>query len=191
MKQFWIGVLLVVFSSSAIAQSKTWGPATAAKPGFDRKARLDELFDKLSKSPNETASRIIFDDLFSTWMTAPDEEAAETMNQALRARGGFNFDKAIKILNPLIERLPEYAQAWNERSYVYFLKNDYGRSLEDCERVIEIEPRHIGCLSGMARILIRHQKRYKAGKAVLEEAMKWHPRIYEKVLLKEIPASEL
>ncbi len=191
MKLFWVGVLLAIFSSSTMAQSKTWGPATAAKPGFDRKAKLDELFGKLSKAPNETASRIIFDDLYSTWMTAPDEEAAESMNKALRARGGFNFDKAIRILNPLIERLPGYAQARNERSYVYFLKKDYGRSLMDCERVIEIEPRHLGCLSGMARILIRHQKRYKAGRVVLEEAMKWHPRIYEKVLLKEIPASEL
>ena len=191
MKKLGIAFCILLFPFAAIAQTKTWGPSAAAKPGFDRKAKLDELYGKLSKAPNENASQVIFSDLWSTWMTAPDEEAAETMNRALRARGGFNFDKAIGILDPLIERIPNYAQAINERSYTYFLKKDYEQSLADCERVIEIEPRHLGCLSGMARILIRHQKRYKAGKAVLEKAMKLHPRIYEKILLKEIPTSEL
>jgi len=111
MNRFWIILCIVLLPVATAAQTKTWGPATAAKPNFDRKAKLDELFEKLSKAPNETISRIIFGDLYSAWMTAPDEEAAESMNQALRARGGFNFDKAIKILDPLIERLPNYAQA--------------------------------------------------------------------------------
>ncbi len=178
-------LIFLLFSVSGYA--KTWGPSKPADPGFDREATLDKLYNLLAKAPDENASREIFEHVWRTWMVAPDEMAAESLNQALRARGGYEFDKAIAILDDLAKQYPMFTQAISERSYVYFLKKDYDRSLSDCEKVIESDPRHLGCLSGMARILIRHQQRYKAGKSILERAIKWHPRIYERVLLKEIP----
>lgn len=184
-------VLVLVGAMPVMAHAKTWGPATAIKPGFDRQAHLDDIFERLKTAPDEISSRLIVDKLWLTWMTAPDEAAAESLNQALRARGGYNFDKALGILDALIERLPDYAESWNQRSYIHFLKKDYDKSLLDCEKALELEPRHIGCLSGMARILIRHQKRYRAGKSLLDRAMDLHPWIHERVLLKEIPETDL
>lgn len=180
-------LVIFVFIFSFNTQAKTWGPSKAAEPGFDREAKLDELYNLLAISPNEQASKKVFAEIWNTWMIAPDELAAENLNQALRARGGYNYDKAISILNKLNKDYPKFTQVISERSYVYFLKKDYERSLTDCEKVLEMDSRHLGCLSGMARILIRHQKRYKAGKSVLKKAMQWHPWIYERILLKEIP----
>ena len=183
--KFYLFFVVLIFSFNV--QAKTSGPSKAVEPSFDREAKLEELYNNLAKAPNEQVSRKVFSELWATWMIAPDEKAAESLNKAIRARGGYNFDKAIGILDELNKEYPKFAQALSERSYVYFLKKEYDRSLSDCEKVIELDARHVGCLSGMARILIRHQKRYKAGRSTLREAMKVHPWIYERVLLKEIP----
>ena len=180
-------LLLVLAAAGPSAFGKTWGPATAIKPGFDKPSELDRIFKDLAKAENEPLSRVIADKLWLTWMMAPDEESAELLNRALRARGGYSFDRALGFLDQLIERHPDYPEAWNQRSYIHFLKENYPQSVKDCARALELEPRHIGCLSGMARIFIRHFKDYERGRFMLEQAMDLHPWIYERVLLKELP----
>lgn len=184
-------LIVSVFLFSLPAFAQTSGPASAIKPGFDKQAALEGIFLDLAQAENHLQSKIFIDRLWTTWMMAPDQQAAEDLNRALRARRGYNFDKALKVLNAIIERHPSYPEAWNQRSYVHFLKEDYEKSLADCKKALTFEPRHIGCLSGMARILIRHQKRYSEGKELLEKAIKLHPFIYEKVLLQEIPQENL
>ena len=192
MKNFSISFIVsscVFFAMGTDAE--TWGPSKALEKDFDKPAMLNKYYDLLSRSPNEDISRNIFKELWQTWMIAPDTKAAEALNQAMRARGGYEFDKAIAILDDMIVEYPNFEQFLAERSYVYFLKKDFSRSLTDCEKVLEFDEQHLGCLSGMARILIRHQSRFKAGKSVLDKAVSIHPFIYEKVLYKEIPAAFL
>ncbi len=184
-----ISAIFVLLTTSVYAQ--TWGPSKPVEKGFDKLAELNKYYDLLSRSPNEDISRNIFKELWQTWMIAPNEDAAERLNQAMRARGGYEFDKAIALLDGLIKDYPNFEQAFTERSYVNFLKKDYANSLTDCEKVLEFDERHLGCLSGMARILIRHQNRYKAGKSILDRAVKIHPFIFERVLYKEIPPAFL
>ena len=176
------------FSTSSLAQRS--GPATVIAPDFDKKKELDAVFEALAKAPNAGASQPIIDRLWLTWMMTPDAQSADDLNKAIRARRGYSYNTALDILDTLIARHPTYPESWNQRSYVHFLKEDYEKSLADCEHALTLEPRHIGCLSGMARILIRHQKRFDAGKKLLKKAMTLHPFIYEQVLLKEIPQSE-
>lgn len=170
--------------------AKTWGPASVAREGFDRKAELDRVFRELAEAPNEVVSRLIADEMWLIFMQAPDAQAAEDLNRALRARGGYNFEKAKGILDGMIERHPDYPEGWNQRAYINFLLKDYDASLSDCERALELEPRHLGCISGMARILIRHKKDYKAGETLLKKAMDMHPWIHERVLINELPPTE-
>jgi len=184
-----VTIFVVLLTNNVHA--KTWGPAKAAPPGFDRKAQLEELYQKLGEAKNQFQSRVIFDQLWQTFMTAPDEDAAEYLNRALRARGGYNYEKATKILDELIEKYPTYEEGWNQRAYVNFLRKRYNLSIEDCHKVFELDPRHLGCLSGVARILIRQHKDYVAGERFLKEAVRLHPYIYEKILFKEIPKTNL
>ena len=167
------------------------GPATVVKPGFHRAAALDRIHKALAEAPHFDNAKLAEDDLWLTWMMAPDEQTAEELNQAIRAKGGYNFEKAIGFLDTMIARHPDYPESWNQRSYVHFLMGNFDKSLSDCEHALTLEPRHIGCLAGMAMILIRHQKRYKAGKALLDRAIALYPLIHEKVLLKEIPEGAL
>lgn len=173
------------------AHAQTWGPSRAAEKGFDKLATLNKHYDSLSQAPDEATAGVIFKTIWQTWMIAPNADAAEVLNQAMRARSGYELDKAISILDDSIVTYPVFEQLFVERSFAYFIKKDYGQSLANCEKVLELDERHLGCLSGMARILIRHQQRYKAGKSLLDRAVAIHPFIFERVLYKEIPAAFL
>lgn len=184
-------VLIAVLCGQSFVSAKTLGPATVMIPGFDRAAALDRIHKSLAEAPNFDSAKQAEDELWLTWMMAPDEETAEDLNRAIRAKGGYNFEKALDILDTMIARHPGYPEPWNQRSFVHYLRGDLDKSLSDCEHTLTLEPRHIGCLAGMAIILIRHQKRYKAGKALLDRAIALYPLIYEKILLQEIPEGSL
>jgi len=56
---------------------------------------------------------------------------------------------AVQIFSELIERAPEFSEAWNKRATAYFQLGDYERSIRDVAVVLKLEPRHFAALSGM------------------------------------------
>jgi len=59
----------------------------------------------------------------------------------------------LKLLDAVIKLRPDYVEAWNRRATLYYLKNDYARSLEDIHQVLIREPRHFGALAGLGMIM--------------------------------------
>jgi tetratricopeptide (TPR) repeat protein len=57
------------------------------------------------------------------------------------------------MLDAIIEIRPQYAEAWNRRATVFYLKKDYGSALADLHQVLRREPRHFGALSGLGTIM--------------------------------------
>ena len=63
------------------------------------------------------------------------------------------MDVAQKLLDSLVKLRPDYIEAWNRRATLYYLRNDYARSLQDIEQVLVREPRHFGALAGLGMIM--------------------------------------
>ncbi len=190
MKKVMFLLALLPFFLICAAFSQTLGPATVIKPGFDRSQALDRIFADLKDAPNDSVARYKVEEMWKIFLMTPDAETAEDMNRAIRARGGFNFEKAIGLLNRIIGRHPDYVEAWNQRATIRFKQRNFEASNSDCERVLELEPRHIGCLSGAANIYVRHLKQYDKGRLMLNRALELHPRLFEKSLLLEIPEGQ-
>ena len=53
----------------------------------------------------------------------------------------------------MVKLRPDYIEGWNRRATIYYLQNDYTRSLEDIEQVLVREPRHFGALAGLGMIM--------------------------------------
>jgi tetratricopeptide (TPR) repeat protein len=64
-----------------------------------------------------------------------------------------NSDVALKLLDAVVRLRPDYVEGWNRRATLYYLRNDYTRSLEDIEQVLAREPRHFGALAGLGMIM--------------------------------------
>jgi len=85
---------------------------------------------------------------------------------------------------------PDYAEAWNKRATVYFLLGRYNDSLKDIDKVLELEPRHFGALSGRGMIK-RQQGDLAAARAAFEEALSYNPHMESvKRALEEIESEE-
>ncbi len=75
------------------------------------------------------------------------------MQRVSESMAGKQNNVALDLLDQIIILAPDYAEGWNRRATLHFALKEYGRSISDIERVLELEPRHYGALSGLAVIL--------------------------------------
>jgi Flp pilus assembly protein TadD len=85
-------------------------------------------------------------------------------------------------LNELVSYCPHWAEGWNQRAFVHFLREDYDAALADLEITLELSPRHVAALSGKGLTLMR-MGREDEGDKVLREAVALHPWLPERGLL--------
>ena len=87
------------------------------------------------------------------WLQTSSDTAALLMLRAKAAMDAQKPDVAMKLLDAIVKLRPDYIEAWNRRATLYYLKNDYARSLQDIREVLVREPRHFGALAGLGMIM--------------------------------------
>src|ERR1700752_353637 len=128
-------------------------PAKLPKVGSDRIKGLDFLFGALKAAPDEASARHVEARIWAMWMQTPSDTASLLMSRAKTAMDGQKVDIALKLLDSVVKLRPDYTEAWNRRATLYYLKNDYARSLQDIQQVLAREPRHFGALAGLGMIM--------------------------------------
>lgn len=150
----------------------------------------DALYEELKAAPNEVAARLIEDQIWLSWLAGPTEEATALVKKAMERRRWYDFAGALVHLDKAAVMAPRWAEVYNQRAYIHFLRDDFDKSLEDIEKALEFEPRHFAALSGKARILIR-QGRMKLGQEALREAVDIYPYLRERHMLLPVPGEKL
>lgn len=56
--------------------------------------------------------------------------------------GNQQYDLAISDYTAAIELKPDYAEAYNDRGFAYYLKGDFARAISDYTRAIELRPNY-------------------------------------------------
>ena len=133
-------ILIILFSNSAQADQKD--------------DRLSELFDKLFLSTNNMeASKLLFN-IWDIWSIADNQETQIIFDEANQFMDVGELDNAIELLTKVVKQSPEFAEGWNKRATVYFLKGELNKSISDIEKTLNLEPRHFGALDGLAEIYL-------------------------------------
>jgi len=128
-------------------------PAKLPKVPSDRTKGLDFLFGALKAAPDEDSAKAVEARIWAIWLQTPSDTAALLMMRAKAALDGQQPELAIKLLDAVIKLRPDYVEAWNRRATLYYLQNDYARSLADIQQVLVREPRHFGALAGLGMIM--------------------------------------
>ena len=128
-------------------------PGKLPKVGADRSRGIDFLLGALKAAPDEASAKHVEARIWAIWMQTPSDTAALLMVRAKAAMDAQKLDVALKLLDAVIKLRPDYTEAWNRRATVYYLQNDYARSLQDIEQVLVREPRHFGALAGLGMIM--------------------------------------
>ena len=133
-------ILIILFSNFAQADQKD--------------ERLIELFDKLFLSTNNMeASKLLFN-IWDIWSIADNKETQIIFDEANQFMDVGELDNAIELFTKVINQSPEFAEGWNKRATVYFLKGELNKSISDIEKTLNLEPRHFGALDGLAEIYL-------------------------------------
>ena len=114
------------------------------------------LLDQLKRAQSMDEAGPIVDKLWREWTSAhANSEEEALMSEGLVAMSEGNLDRAENIFTKLIEANPSFTEAWNKRATLRFMLWDFEGSLSDVEKVLTLEPRHFGALSGLGMIHLR------------------------------------
>ncbi|TKZ21506.1 tetratricopeptide repeat protein [Shimia litoralis] len=172
MKQF---AFIICIATPAFAQACPQAP--------DHSAALERLIAQVQVAPNEMAAQEISNEMWAYWADAPDEVAQQILDRGMQKRGGFDYLGALEEFDALVEYCPHYAEGYNQRAFVNFLRRDFAAALPDLERALELSPRHVGALSGRAITLIGLGQDAAAQDA-LAAALEVNPWLPERGLLR-------
>jgi tetratricopeptide (TPR) repeat protein len=128
-------------------------PGKMPKVGSDRGKGLDFLFGALKAAPDEASAKHVEARIWAIWLQTPSDTAALLMMRAKAAMDAQQTEVALKLIDAVVKLRPDYTEAWNRRATLYYLQNDYMRSLADIEQVLIREPRHFGALAGLGMIM--------------------------------------
>ena len=147
---------------------------------------LNELFDQLEKVKNSQAAELLEKKIWSVWNEHPrDIELTEKLELGAELMQYGDYDYALKIFDNILASDPGWSEAWNKRATVFFLMKQYKKSLSDIDKVLNIESRHFGALSGQARIFIKLNE-YEKAIISLKKALKFYPAFRSSELIPEI-----
>jgi tetratricopeptide (TPR) repeat protein len=142
------------------------GPAwavTPASPGtdeasvaeIDAEAELDALFASLQSVTDLRQGRAVEREILSLWLRSGDETVDDLMSRSIAAMSLGAYDLALTYLDQVVTMRPDFAEGWNKRATVYYLVNEYDKSIGDIQQTLAIEPRHFGALAGLGMIMVR------------------------------------
>jgi len=182
----------VLFSAFLLASSVGEAPLPAeprpAQSLASRRAELGErLFRALAAASTEAEGRAVEDEVWRFWLDlAPDARIRALVDEAMRRREAWDLAGAQELLDEAVAAAPGFAEGWNQRAFVRFLRDDLHGAEADIHAVLALEPRHFGALSGLFHVLMR-QGRSEAAIASLERAVKIHPWLKERSMLPPDP----
>lgn len=128
-------------------------PAKLPKVSADRTRGLDFLFGALKVAPDDDSARNVEARIWALWSQTSSDTTALLMTRAKTALDAKQVDVALQLLTAVVKLRPDYIEGWNRRATLYYLQNDYTRSLQDIEQVLVREPRHFGALAGLGMIM--------------------------------------
>ena len=124
---------------------------------------LDKLFKELKKANNQKIAYTIEDQIWEIWTThKSDNSLTQLMSYGTVLMNNKSLDEANKIFTKIIDADPDWAEVWNKRATVYYLQKQYKLSQADINKVIELENRHFGALSGQGMVQIKLDNLEKA-----------------------------
>ena len=136
--------------------------------------RLNNLFKKLNETENQEEISDLIKNIWDIWYEVDDPKVIEYFEKGIQAMRIRNYPLAVRFFNNLIEKDPNFAEAWNKRATVYFMMGDFDKSMQDIIKTLELEPRHFGALDGMGLIFI-HQGQYQQAIDVYDKMLEIFP----------------
>jgi len=152
------------------------GPPTPSLPktAAERDRALGDLYALLATAEDENAAKVIAEGIERVWLHSGSPTVDLLLGRAMKAVGEKNLDRAMKLLDHVVEQAPDFTEGWSRRAYVHFQRNELTYALGDLRRALALDPNHFKSLDGLAQIL-REIGQKKAALQVFRQLNEVHP----------------
>jgi tetratricopeptide (TPR) repeat protein len=114
--------------------------------------------------------------LWQTWCRSGHPEAERIFRAGVNAMQQGKLETAEIEFTRVIEMAPAFAEGWNKRATVRFMRKDFGGSIADCQETLARNPNHFGALSGQG---LCHMSlgAYREAAVCFRRALDIHPHL--------------
>jgi tetratricopeptide (TPR) repeat protein len=86
------------------------------------------------------------------------------------------LEEAEECFNRVIQTQPQFAEGWNKRATVRYMRKDFAGSIADCQETLARNPHHFGAASGQG---LCHMSLGQAREAAIcfRRALEVHPHL--------------
>lgn len=161
---------------AALPGEKALGETPVETGGNDREARLDRLFDRLATAKTAEDAKRYEQTIDELWGQSGSDTADLLTMRAEELVASEDREGALKLLDAALQAKPDYAEGWNKRATLYFLRGDYVSAMTAIRETLRYEPRHYGAWAGLGRILEQTGDNRKALEAY-RRALAIHPHL--------------
>ena len=113
--------------------------------------RLPALFERLRQA-DDVEGEVVAERIQEVWALHADPFAAAMLDEGTLRMSQRDYRQAYVIFDGLVQRYPDFAEAWNKRATVLYAMGEYDRSVVDIQTTLALEPRHYGALAGLGLI---------------------------------------
>jgi tetratricopeptide (TPR) repeat protein len=111
--------------------------------------RLDPLFAELKTADSLDAAQPIEAEIWGIWLRSDNDAVNQLMALGVARLNEGDFNRALAVFDRIVTLAPNFAEGWNKRATTLYLMGRYTESKSDIDRVLGLEPRHFGALSGL------------------------------------------
>ena len=114
--------------------------------------------------------------LWRTWCRSGDSEVDRIFRFGVEAMQRGNLEEAESLFGRVIELAPNFAEGWNKRATVRFMRKNFAGSIADCQNTLARNPNHFGASSGQG---LCHMSlgEYREAAVCFRRALEIHPHL--------------
>jgi tetratricopeptide (TPR) repeat protein len=142
----------------------------------DRKGLLGELYLRLKKTEDADSAGLVASAIEKLWERSGSDTVDLLMSRATLLMEDKDLDVALQILNSVVQIAPDYSEGWNRRAAVFFVKKDFGESLESLRHALALDPSHYKAIQGLG-LIMQELGDKKAALKAYRHALSVHPHL--------------
>ena len=142
-----------------LAQSDRRGTRRAAVMalGFIGSFATNRTLGKALRDRDRAVRLLAENGIRSVWNRAAGEWANRRVEAIAWLNYSFQFDRACLASTQLIQDLPSFAEAWNQRALARYGMGHFRRSIKDCRQTLKLNRYHFLAASGMGNCYLQQQ----------------------------------
>lgn len=114
--------------------------------------------------------------LWQMWHQSGRRDLDALLLEGIEAIQRQQLDHAEAIFTRLIETAPDFAEGWNKRATVRYMRRSYAASIADCRETLARNPHHFGALSGEGLCHLALGE-YREAAGLFRRALAVHPHL--------------